>query len=416
MLPGLTSLLSRAEFRPGHYDYSLDAILKVMQFFDNPQDSIPCIHITGSNGKGSTSAFLASILGSAGFRVSLFSSPHFIRVNERIRIDGLPVIDEKLDNALVYILNAESKLNLSLSYFEMICAAFYLISRQERVDYAVVEVGLGGRLDATNIIKNPVCTAITTISLEHTAILGDNIEAIAKEKSGIIKHGSPCFVGRGIEQNAMNVIRQAAAAKNSQVIESAEQEVPQVELALAGAHQKSNARLACAIANFLDISEEAQGRGLTGVYWPGRLEKIELANGSHVILDAAHNIEGFQALREYLLEQNLYQITMLCAFLTSAPWQDMLALISEHVSKLFILQIDSFRSEDSAKVTSHAQKHFPKIEVRNFARNVQYACEHIAREQTPSIVAGSMYMLADVRKQLEIREKPVWRRRKTSGF
>ena len=199
-------------------DHTLEKIEKLLDFFDNPQDKIRIIHIAGTNGKGSTTRFLASVF-SRNYKTGSFTSPYIARINENISIDGKEISDEQLSNLVqrleqpIKILDKEG---YYLSYFEIITAIMYIYFYEQSVDVAIVETGLGGLLDCTNIIKKPIASVITTISMDHTNILGNDIRQIAYQKAGIIKENVPVFIYPQKDE-VMNVFLKKTLETNSKL-------------------------------------------------------------------------------------------------------------------------------------------------------------------------------------------------------
>jgi dihydrofolate synthase/folylpolyglutamate synthase len=259
-----------------------------------PERRVPAVHIAGTNGKGSTAAMVDSILRAAGCRTGLFTSPHLARFTERIRIDGQEIDGEWLAELGARVFAT----GVPLTYFEVGAALGFLAAAEAAVDVAVLEVGLGGRLDATNLCR-PVATAITSIALDHTELLGDSLGAIAHEKAGIAKPGVPMFLAPVPEEARAEISRMAADVGAPLV--------PIAEAAgtgpnLLGEHQRVNAALARALAQQVaraqgfSLSEATIAQGLAEVTWPGRLELV----AHDVLLDAAHNAEGARVLRAAL--------------------------------------------------------------------------------------------------------------------
>lgn len=287
----------------------------------DPQDSFPVIHVAGSNGKGSVCAFLDSVLRESGLKTGLFTSPHLISIRERFRIQGEPCTREQFlaaEQIVRSVVQGMQRDGLAHpTFFEYIFAIGMVLFRQAGVDCAVLETGMGGRLDATNVVKHPILTVITSISLEHTEILGDTIEAIAAEKAGIIKSGVPVLFD-GNEPKATPVILQAARKKQAPAEEismgnikillndgkhidfSLENgyDVTNVRIPFPAEYQVRNGALALAAVNRLkdiwEISDEAAARGFQNAKWPGRMEELY----PDVYLDGAHNISGVQAFLE----------------------------------------------------------------------------------------------------------------------
>lgn len=309
----------------------------------SPQLRFPAVLVAGSNGKGSTAALLAAMAGAAGYRTGLYTSPHLETVEERLRIDGRAVGGERLGELLEEVVAcAERRLGHSPTYFEAVTAAAFLWFAAERVDLAVVEVGLGGRLDATNVCE-PVLSLITSISLEHRELLGDTLAAIAREKAGILRAGRPALSWVE-DREAAGALREVAASLGAP-LHTAEGEVTiatpplaansagradglggadrwegqrvtlvtplarrELRIGLLGRHQTHNLALAVRAAELLEglgfpaLDAGAMAAGAAACRWPGRGEVVPLPGGRRVLLDAAHNAEGAAALGELLAE------------------------------------------------------------------------------------------------------------------
>ena len=296
----------------------LERIGVLLEALDHPERASRIVHVAGTNGKGSTCAMIESALRAAGYRTGLFTSPHLMEPTERIQIGGRPV--SAADFAAAFdqvhacaedLLRAE-RIDLHPTYFECVTAMALLLFRQCRVEFAVLEVGLGGRLDATNVVTPGLCV-ITPIDFDHEAYLGKSLEAIAGEKAGILKHGVPA-VFAGQRPEAARVLEERARSLNVTVTRSAEINVENVSLdargsdfiwnkirmrcPLAGEHQLENARTAMAALVRLGIAPDDIRRGMAQTVWPGRLERVS-AN-PEIILDGAHNPAGARALAAYL--------------------------------------------------------------------------------------------------------------------
>lgn len=286
---------------------------------DNPQDSFSVIHVAGSNGKGSVCAYTASMLQEAGFKVGLFTSPHLVEVTERIQMNGVPVAKEEFVKVYEKVHSAATGMeekgmeypNFGTFLFGMALVYF----KEQQVDYAVIETGLGGRIDATNVIASPVVTAITSISLEHTQYLGNTLEEIAREKAGIFKKGVPALVGVN-PPSVVEVLEQEAKKKETQILKISERDYEiceknhkhidfslnvkyygyvRVSLPSVAVYQVENAVLAIRILEQLLEKEQLSPRviqqGLNRAYWPARMEKIS----ENIYLDGAHNQDGIRA-------------------------------------------------------------------------------------------------------------------------
>ncbi|MBI3838203.1 MAG: bifunctional folylpolyglutamate synthase/dihydrofolate synthase [Planctomycetia bacterium] len=348
--PALDFLLSRIDYERtsavpyDQRDFRLDRMRQLLDRLGNPQDALRIVHIAGTKGKGSTAATIASILQAAGLRTGLYSSPHLDRVEERLRIDrAICPADELIElvhrvRPAVVAMDAEPTLDPRSSnrptYFEIITALALLRFAEHRVDAAVLEVGLGGRLDSTNVCQ-PLVSVITSISFDHTQQLGNTLAAIAAEKAGIIKFGTPLVSGV-LDSEPRGVIAGAARQHQCRLtqlgtdfdftyrpprnlesapvhgqmdfsyrVPGAEHELENLELNLPGAHQAANAAVGVATIAELrrqgwDISDAAVRQGLAQVCWPARIEV--LSRHPTVVLDAAHNVASIEALVRVLEE------------------------------------------------------------------------------------------------------------------
>lgn len=301
--------------------FGLDRIRTLLAALGNPQRAYRVVHVAGTNGKGSTCAMIAAGLEAAGFRTGLYTSPHLIEPTERIRIDGSDIPQPAFVRAFEQVhrraeaMVAAGELDMHPTYFETITAMGFLAFAEAGVDWAVVEVGLGGRLDATNVVE-PVITAITPVDYDHEAWLGNSIQAIAGEKAGILKPGIPA-VFASQRPEALAVLHDRASALGCPAYEtslwavgnlqlhstgcrfSLTRERPlSLECSLRGAWQVDNARTAAAVLDLLQFPSQAIERGIANVRWPGRLEL--LATQPEVLVDGAHNPSGCAALAEYI--------------------------------------------------------------------------------------------------------------------
>ncbi|HEX6841033.1 MAG TPA: bifunctional folylpolyglutamate synthase/dihydrofolate synthase [Stellaceae bacterium] len=303
-------------------DLSLDRVRRLLAALDDPHEHLPpVVHVAGTNGKGSTVAFLRAALEAAGYRVNVFTKPHLVRFNERIRLTG-KLIDEAL---LGELLEECERANAGqpITYFEITTAAAFLAFARTPADIVLLETGLGGRFDATNVIAAPAVTAITPVSLDHQHFLGDTVAAIAGEKAGIVKAGRPAVLGPQLAEGAAVLEARAAALGAPLFRHGSEWHVeqtaaglryrgrrwPLLELpppGLLGAHQYDNAGSALASLDCLDgftLTPQALARGMTEVEWPARLQRLQrgalaerLPPGWELWLDGGHNAGGGAAL------------------------------------------------------------------------------------------------------------------------
>ena len=299
---------SSAFCKPG-----LERIGILLDGLGHPERGLRFVHIAGTNGKGSTSSMLASVLGAAGYRVGLFTSPYIYRFNERMKVSGVDISDEELVRITEKVRPIADAMSDAPTEFELITAIAFEYFSGQGCDVIVLEVGLGGRLDSTNVIENPLLSIITGISLDHTAILGNTVGAIAAEKAGIIKAGSPVLFG-GEDADAERVIRERACecgsefyktdyshlVLNSSSLSGTEfsyRERADMKISLLGLYQPRNAAIVLDAVDILrsrglSVPEEAVRTGLFSAGWPARFEII--SKSPTVIFDGAHNAEGIE--------------------------------------------------------------------------------------------------------------------------
>ena len=339
---------------PRLIDLSLDRLLTLLAKLGNPHRALPpVIHVAGTNGKGSTCAFLRAMAEAAGLRVHVFTSPHLVAFNERIRLAGTLVDDGTLAAALEEVEQANA--GAPITVFEVITAAAFVLFARCPADLAVLEVGLGGRGDATNVIDQPAACAIASISLDHQDLLGDTIEAIAYEKSGIIKPGVPVVTGwqhpaalavlervateRGVTLHRRDRDWHIAAARYT----DAAGEIALPPLALPGAHQHDNAGLAIAAlhATNLPIPPDAVSRGAATAHWPGRLQMLRgrlaamLPENWELWLDGGHNEGAAAALADHLAGWSDRPIHLLIGMKQSKDAERFLARLAPFAATLW---------------------------------------------------------------------------------
>lgn len=294
----------------------LHRIRALMRELGDPQEKLRCIHIAGTNGKGSTAAFTASALQYAGWKTGLFTSPYLVNFEERFQICGVSITKEELAAVTECVQRAELLLEShgmeAVNEFEMVTAIGFLWFEMQNCDYVVLETGLGGRLDPTNIIKSPVCTCITSVSLDHMARLGSTVEQIAYEKAGIIKTGRPVVTPASQHPDAMSVIQSVCAVKRAPLYIAAPQEIiacdqsgatfimeeEQVRISLPGSYQIDNAVSAWTICQQIGIPSPDICKGLNCTVWPGRMQLI--SKNPMVLVDCAHNEDAAAVLAENL--------------------------------------------------------------------------------------------------------------------
>ena len=391
----------------------LDNIQKFLNKSGNPQSKLKTIHVAGSNGKGSVSSFIASILMEHGYKVGLYTSPHFVKFNERISVNGKFISDDFIAN---YIDKYQKYIDeYQLTFFEVTTAMAFEYFVFSGVDYAVIETGLGGRLDATNVL-NPLACIITSIGLEHTNILGDKIENIAYEKGEIIKAGSKTFVGllseeaiKVIEKKCFSVksplycLEEYIIEKNDQIeLYTEELEFDEWEVPLIGKHQKYNAALASlCIAKTFDIDDPAIiTDGIKNVVKNTKLQgRYEIVcNEPRIILDSAHNLDGIKCLiNEFKNEKKNYQKTsLLFGVMKDKDIEEMLAKVKDSFDNFYFYEINYERAASIGLLKEHADKlsiNFTTVKNLKEFLSVQISGD----KNNCLVVAGSMYLLGEVK-------------------
>jgi dihydrofolate synthase / folylpolyglutamate synthase len=403
--------------------FSLSEIGVLLKSLGEPQRGLRAVLIAGTNGKGSTASTLASILTSAGMRTGLYTSPHLTRVNERIRIGETEIADEEFASLYDRVQEAarklveEGRLAQLPSFFEVLTAQALLYFAGAKVDAAVLEVGMGGRLDATNIV-DPLVSVITDISLDHTEWLGPTIAAITREKAGILRHSGTLIalpqqveanrvldeVTAGLHVRRVNTMAYMppAGTAGSYSVEALGKRI-EVESPLAGAHQQRNVALAIAAAVELasthgfPVTPEAIHEGIRRTHWPGRLEHIA-KNGVEWILDVAHNPAGALALRAALKDQRkgTKAGTLVFSCLRDKPADEMAHILFPLFEQVILAPIHSPRAtamaelEEAAKAAGTAARS---------AGSVREALQWAAKRSQAGavVVSGSIYLVGEAR-------------------
>jgi dihydrofolate synthase / folylpolyglutamate synthase len=401
--------------RGGIIDLRLDRMSQALALFNHPENQFPSLHIAGTNGKGSTAALLHNILRQAGYRTALYTSPHLESFTERIRIGQEEIAQAEVVSLADEIWQRTAAANVPLTFFEFITVMAFVYFARNRVDVAVIEVGLGGRLDATNLVT-PLVSLITTISKDHEAYLGPDELSIAREKGGIIKPNIPVVCGR-MSEPVVKLLREIAQAvdspayflgtafsfllKNERLFDyiGIKQNLSDLAVALRGRHQLANAALALAALELLSkhfpVPEAALRRGLETVRWPGRLEVM--SERPLVILDGAHNPEGVHALADELLGlRQGRKIRLLFATMADKEWQLMLATLAKLADEMIFTRVAMERSADPELLAKTIPIPVPNRVIQD-SQTALAALLDSAQPDDIVVVAGSLYLLGEVR-------------------
>lgn len=386
--------------RPLAMRFGLERMERGLDAVGRPDRDLAILHVAGTNGKGSTCAMAARALRLAGHRVGLYTSPHLVRFQERIQVDGLPIDDEALTLRIEEVRRAcpwheRGEENDRLTYFEFATLIGLLHLARERVGAAVVEVGLGGRFDATSVVT-PRVAAVARIGLDHMQFLGDRVDAIAREKAGIFKRGVPAVVAHAQPAEAMAALRDEAARRDAPFhVAAPSWEGP---IALRGAHQQGNAALAAAALRLLDAAgvraDEASIReGIASARWPGRMEEV-----AGVLLDGAHNPDGAAALAAALpMLHPSRPVELVFGVLSDKDHEGMLAALAPAVRRIHLVAPDSPRARAPRTYLPAARGLGTEVDVHGSLPEAISCARAAGRDGALVCVAGSLYLVGEAR-------------------
>jgi dihydrofolate synthase/folylpolyglutamate synthase len=403
----------------------LDNIRVLLDLLGHPEKSYRCLHIAGTNGKGSVAAMVDGMLAASGLRSGLFTSPHLVRPNERIRIAGADIEDRELHRLLGDMREmiegalSDGKLETQPSFFEVITATALQAFAEQGVKVAVLEVGLGGRLDATNAVDADVCVVVS-IGFDHVKTLGPTLERIAGEKAGIIKPGVPVVCGV-IQQRAIDVLERTCRSRGSELIDArsavrlisedrgcytlatSDKVYPDLRCSLPGRHQIDNSRVAMAAFEILmkcmgltpDAANVATGLG--AVRWPGRLQWVEPRDGmARLLLDGAHNPSGIAAVTHFLRSHNSPPPVLLCGATSGKPLDKLLGPLADLVDGVVITRPPVERGLDPEEVAREVSALFGTIKTATKPADALTTASRMAGEGRYVLVTGSLYLVGEV--------------------
>ena len=387
--------------------YGIDRMQIFAEALGRPQQAFPVIHVAGTNGKGSACAMLDACLRANGLRSGLFTSPHLVRLGERIRVNGKILQDDKIVRCVEEMrLMAEEVSNgkpeMHPTFFEFIAAMGFLVFMRAKVDLAVVETGLGGRLDATNVVE-PTVSVITSIGLDHCDLLGHDLATIAREKAGIVKHGKPVVLG-WLPEEAEFAIREVAEERGCQVISVPERlgmNLP--ETSLTGSFQRRNGAVALTVCELLADTfplDMARCRdALLEVHWPGRWQEVEI-DGRTLILDATHNAEGAKALEENLRTLDKRPV-ILAGTLGEGRAADLMTGVARHAREIRLLVPDQPRACSYEVLEATIPDSFAGKVIRSTVADEFPRSGWPAERGNPTVVTGSIYLIGEILARLE---------------
>jgi dihydrofolate synthase/folylpolyglutamate synthase len=365
----------------------------------DPQQSFRSVLIAGTNGKGSTAAACSSILHAAGLCTGLYTSPHLVHVTERIRLLEQDVPVSLLENVLSLVAAVSGPGERSPTYFEALTVAAFELFRRARVQVAIVEAGIGGRLDATNVLE-PEVSIVTNVGADHLEVLGPSLEEVAREKAGVFRRGQPALTGAAGAPLA--VLHAEAARIGARLVDVPPDEQLDGASPLPGRHQRSNLSLAVAAARaFAPLDEETIHRGLRATRWPGRLQRIERPGKRPLLLDGAHNPDGAAALAAYLDDAGLSgRLDLVFGGLADKDLPAVFAPLGARARRVVLVAPDSPRAERTDALRARLGR--PELET---AESVADALARLDRDEgsEPILVAGSLYLVGDVLKLLQPR-------------
>jgi len=397
--------------------FGLENTFKLAALAGNPQNQLRFIHVAGTNGKGSTCAMLESIYRTTGLRIGLFTSPHLVSIRERIQVNRQLVSENEIIRLVEEIqpLLKQFPADHHPTFFEVVTVMALKFFSGQKCDLVVWETGLGGRLDATNIVT-PLASVITNIAFEHQQWLGDTLAKIAAEKAGIIKPGVPVITAVDGPE-ALTVIEKTAREKNAPLVKINSREgrraaVPNQnqsgsptrqpsrieKLPLLGEHQKINAALALAMVEVLQdripVNDSAIRTGLSEVNWPGRMQLVTRPSGQKLLLDGAHNVAGATVLRRTLEEHfSGTRRTLILGMLRDKDWRHICEMLAPLAARIFTVPVASERSADAVELAAACRAVNPAVGIA--------ACDSLreALEKTADddfvVVTGSLYLVGE---------------------
>lgn len=398
-------------------------IRKLLNLMGNPQDKLKFIHIAGTNGKGSTAAMISSVLKSAGYKAGMYVSPHIIDFRERIQINFEMIAEEKLARLTEEVKKYSDELekeNIFITYFEFITAVAFKYFYEENCDIAVLETGIGGRDDATNIIKNTLVSVITSVSIDHTDMLGDTIEEIAQHKCGIIKENSIVVSYPNQQKSVFDLIHRFAEKKNCEVIipkieniiYEKEKSYPgktfikynnqEIKIPFTGEHQIYNFATVSGIVKALKkknfkITDEDLKNGVESTSFPVRAEV--LSQNPLVIVDGAHNKSGAEALKKVILSFNK-KTTVIMGMFKDKDFKSAVEIISSAADEFIAVTPNYYRALPSSELIKYAEKFCQKCSAEESVISAYENALKKAGGDEALVICGSLYLASEIREYI----------------
>lgn len=426
----LKALKYLEELRVLGSNYGLERTERLLELLGNPQKKLKLIHIAGTNGKGSTSSILGKVLIEHGYKVGFFNSPHLEEIEETIRINDDNIAEEELVNLLEEIKPYVNKI-VEEGYkhpteFEVLTCVMFLYLYRQKVDFGVIEVGLGGRLDSTNVIT-PILSIITSISLDHTNILGNTVEEITSEKVGIIKENIPVITCKQ-KDKVINIIKSKALLTNSKLtivdsnnfnlLEIVNDDIPYqrvsinfnnnkytLDLSLLGKHQIINLSLVIKALeelqrlNYINIEINKLYKGVKSIKWKGRLEVLK--KNPYIVIDGAHNIAGIEFLKRNIEEYFKYQkLYLILGILNDKNVEEMVKVIAPLTTEVYTVTPNSIRAASANELKEVVLKYKNNcIAFDDYDKAIKLSLSK-ANKDDLIVAAGSLYMIGEIRKIL----------------
>ena len=385
---------------------------------NNPQDTVPpIIHVAGTNGKGSTIAFIQAGLEANGHKVHVFSSPHLINIRERIKISGKEISPDYFDSLLATCIELNE--NKNLSFFELLTAVAFLAFSQNKADWTILEVGLGGRLDSTNVIKKPRLSIITPISMDHEEFLGNNLEKIVLEKAGILKLRSKAIIAKQ-EKVALQILKrrtkaldcptiiqnedfQVEESNSSLLFSDSKKVIPLPKPKLEGPHQIANAGVAISALLELGCSQKCLNDAMQKVFWPGRLQRISQGNLSpsnlgfeaELFLDGGHNSSAGNAIADWIKQLKPSTFFLILGMMQNKDLEGFLKPLKSSIYKLIAVKIpEEINAREPENIVETSTKlHIPS----KSANSIEHALNDVKIEDSilPKriLITGSLYLV-----------------------
>lgn len=403
----------------------LHSIGRLLELLGNPQQGLKYIHVGGTNGKGSTSSYLSHCLRAGGYKVGLYTSPYLERFNERIQINGNDIPDDTLARLTDMV---REKANIMVSEglqhpttFEIVTAIAFLYYKEENTDYVVLEVGLGGRYDSTNIIETSLASVITTLDYDHIDVLGDTLGKIAYQKAGIIKKNG-IVISYPQEEEALQVLKDVAIEMNAKFyltpienIEIKEETdhgsifdfkyktmvLENLKISLIGEYQIFNASLAVTTLlvlrenNLLDISNESIYKGLLETKWKGRLEVLK--RNPIFLIDGAHNVQGINHLTKALELFKYNRLILGIGILKDKDYNHMIELLAPKADEIVVTEVNMPRKLSAEDLGNEIKKYNPNVYVEKNIKNAILKTYELANEDDLIVFGGSLYLIGEVR-------------------